>query len=65
MAQLFSYECFLCSVLKDLNFSLLFSETIAACDLRVGRCRPLIDLMKICDNSRSRSFLNNVLYVLC
>ena len=25
-----------------------FSETIAACDLKVGRCRQLIEIMKIC-----------------
>ena len=32
------------------------SETIAACDLRVVRCRQLIELMKICEYARSRSF---------
>ena len=26
-----------------------FSETIAACDLQVGRCRQLIEIMKICE----------------
>ena len=26
-----------------------FSETIAACDLRVSRCRQLIELMKVCE----------------
>ena len=25
-----------------------FSETIAACDLEVGRCRQLIEIMKVC-----------------
>ena len=35
-----------------------FSETIAACDLKVGRCRQLIELMKECEYSRSRSYLN-------
>ena len=25
-----------------------FSETIAACDLKVDRCRPLIEIMKVC-----------------
>ena len=35
-----------------------FSETIAACDLKVGRCRQLVDSMKICEYSRSMSFLN-------
>ena len=35
-----------------------FSETIAACDLKVGRCRQLIELMimKVCEYARSRSF---------
>ena len=40
--------------MKMLNFS----ETIAACDLKVGRCRQLIELMKVCEYSRSRSFLD-------
>ena len=26
-----------------------FSETIAACDLKVGRCRRLIEIMKECE----------------
>ena len=26
-----------------------FSETIAACDLIVGRCRELIEIMKVCE----------------
>ena len=26
-----------------------FSEAIAACDLKVGRCRQLIELMKVCE----------------
>ena len=26
-----------------------FSETIEACDLKVGRYRQLIDCMKVCD----------------
>ena len=26
-----------------------FSDTIAACDLKVGRCRQLIDIMKVCE----------------
>ena len=26
-----------------------FSETIAAGDLKVGRCRPLIEIMKVCE----------------
>ena len=35
-----------------------FSETIAACDLKVGRCRQLIEFIKVCENGRSRSFLD-------
>ena len=26
-----------------------FSETFAACDLNVGRCRQLIEFMKVCE----------------
>ena len=26
-----------------------FSETIAACDLKVDRCRQLIEFMKVCE----------------
>ena len=26
-----------------------FSETIAACDLKVGRCGQLIEIMKVCE----------------
>ena len=26
-----------------------FSETIAACDLKAGRCRELIEIMNVCD----------------
>ena len=25
------------------------SETVAACDLKVGRCRQLIEIMKVCE----------------
>ena len=35
-----------------------FSETIPACDLKVGRCRLLIEVMKVCEYQRSRSFLD-------
>ena len=35
-----------------------YSETIAACDLKFGRCRQLIELMKISEYLRSRSFLD-------
>ena len=36
----------------------VFSETIAACGLKVGRCRQLIELMKICEYLKSRSILD-------
>ena len=36
----------------------VFSVTVAACDLKVGRCRQLIGLIKVCEYSRSRSFLD-------
>ena len=26
-----------------------FLETIEACDLKVGKCRQLIDFMKVCE----------------
>ena len=26
-----------------------FSETFAACDLKVGGCRQLIEVMKVCE----------------
>ena len=46
-----------------------FSETIEACDLKVGRYTQLIEIIKVCEYSRSRSFLYHiffqVLYVLC
>ena len=35
-----------------------FSETIAACDLKSGGCRQLIELMKVCEYCRSMSFLS-------
>ena len=35
-----------------------FSESIAACDLKVGRCRQIIELMKVYEYLRSMSFLD-------
>ena len=35
-----------------------FSETIEACDLKVGRCRQLIEFMRVCEYLWSRSFLD-------
>ena len=40
-----------------------FSETIAVCDLKVGRCRQLIENMKV--KVISLPFFFQVLYVLC
>ena len=33
--------------------TLSFSETVAALDLKYGRCRQLIEIMKECEYSRS------------
>ena len=56
---------FLWEKMKTLDFS----ETIAASDLKVGRCRQLIEFMKLCEYRRSRSFLYHIFpvffYVLC
>ena len=35
-----------------------FSETIDACDLKIGRYRQLNDFVKVCEYRRSRSFLD-------
>ena len=35
-----------------------FSETIAASDLKVGRCRQLIEFMKVCEYLKSRLLLD-------
>ena len=35
-----------------------FSETVAACDLKVSTCRQLIESMKIYEYSRPMSFLD-------
>ena len=42
-----------------------FSETIAASDHTIGRCRQLIVFMKVCEYSRSRSFLYHILSRFC
>ena len=42
-----------------------FSETIAAFDLKVGRCRQLIEIMKLCEYWRSRSFLYHIFSRFC
>ena len=41
------------------------SETIAASDLKVGRCRQLIEFMKLCEYRRSRSFLYHIFSRFC
>ena len=35
-----------------------FLEMFAACDMKVGRCRQLIEFMKVFEYSRSRSYLD-------
>ena len=42
-----------------------FSETIATCDLKVGRCRQLIEIMKVFEYWRSRSFLYYIFSRFC
>ena len=42
-----------------------FSETIAASDLNVARCRQLIEFMKLCEYRRSRSFLYHIFSRFC
>ena len=39
-----------------------FSETIEACDLKVGRYRQLIDFMKVCEYLSSRSLAQGRVY---
>ena len=40
-----------------------FSETIAACDLKVGGYRELIEFMNVSEYSRSKSFLTFALWL--
>ena len=35
-----------------------FSENIAACDLKVGRCRQLIEIMKVCEYCHCHDMVN-------
>ena len=39
-----------------------FLLTIEACDLKVGRYRQLIEIMKVCEYLRSRSFLYHIFF---
>ena len=47
-------QAFLWEKMKTVDFS----ETIAACQLKVGRYRQLIKFMKVCEYLRSKSFLD-------
>ena len=42
-----------------------FSETIEAFDLKVGRYRQLIEIMKVCEYRMSRSFLYHIFSRFC
>ena len=44
-----------------------FSESVAVSDLKVGRCRQLVEFMKVCEycRSQSRSFLYYIFSRLC
>ena len=43
--------------------TVIFSETIAACDLKVGGCRELIEFMNVSEYSRSKSLLTFALWL--
>ena len=40
-------------------------EIIAASDLKVGRCRQLIEFMKVCEFCRFMSFLHHIFSRFC
>ena len=42
-----------------------FSENFPACDLKVGRCRQLIEFMKVSEYSSSRSFHYHIFSRFC
>ena len=42
-----------------------FSETIEAYDLKVDRCKQLIEIIKVCGYWRSRSFLYHIFSRVC
>ena len=42
-----------------------FFKTIAASDLKDGRCRQLTEFMKLCEFRRSRSFLYHIFSRFC
>ena len=45
--------------LKEKVRTVDFSDTIAACDQQNGRCRQLVEFIKVCESSRSMSFLDS------
>ena len=52
-AQLFLLRiCMVCAYMRPRYQVSVYrssgSETIAACDLKIGKCRQLIELMKLC-----------------
>ena len=52
--------------LKEKVKTVDFSETIPVCDLKVGRCRQLIEFMKVLKvKIISLPYIFQVLYVLC
>ena len=56
LAQGRVYTAFLWEKVKTVELL----ETIAACDLKVGRCRQLIEIMKVCEYLRLRPFLYHI-----
>ena len=42
-----------------------FSETIAVSDLKVGRCRQIIEILNVCEYLRSKSFLYHIFSRFC
>ena len=42
-----------------------FSETNEASDLKVGRCRQLIEFLNVCEYCRSRLFLYHIFSRFC
>ena len=49
----------LISAVKEKVKTVDFSETFSACDLKVGRCRQLIEFMNVCEYSKSVSFFDH------
>ena len=53
----FIIDC-LISAVKEKVKTKDFSDTFSACDLKVGRCRQLIEFMNVCEYSKSVSFFD-------